>query len=258
MATIREVAKAILGAGDVRLDIYNPDTGQWGGLGDKLEADKFEITPDSELKRKSSKSRAAYGQNVASVAIAKPTKIAITLSSASHEALALQFQGVSAPESQGVGALADTVTAKLDKWVKLSKRNIVEAAFAVKSSDELTTHVKGTDYIVNYETGEIKALGTGSIDANDVLKVSGTVAAYNGTLIRGGVRAQVRVRAVWEGINQVDGQYIEVDAYDATLSTGNGFDFLADDFNGIELSGELSVPTGKTEPYTVRLAEPAA
>jgi hypothetical protein len=254
----REIAKAILGAGDVRLDIYNPDTQTWSGLGDKLEADKFEITPDSELKRKQSKSRAAYGQNVASVAIAKPTKISITLSSASVEALALQFQGISTVESQGTGALADTVVAKLDKWVKLTKRNVVEAGFAVKSSDDVTTYVKGTDYLVNYETGEIKPLSTGSIDANDSLHVSGTVAAYNGTLIRGGVRAQVRVRAVWEGVNQVDGQYIECDAYDATLSTGTGFDFLADDFNGIELSGELSIPTGKTEAYVVRLAEPAA
>lgn len=248
-----EIAKAILGAGDVRLDIYNPDTGTWGGLGDILEADKFEITPDSELKRKSSKSRAAYGQNVASVAIAKPTKIAITLSSASVEALALQFQGVVVPENQGAGTLAADIVTKFDKWVPLGKRNIVDTGFTVKSSDGLTTFAKGTDYIVNYATGEVKVLSTGVIAANALLKAAGTYLAYNTTTIRGGVRAQVRVRCVWEGVNQVDGQYIECEAYDATLSTGKGFDFLANDFNGIELTGELSVPTGKTEPYVVRL-----
>lgn len=257
MAT-RQIAKAILGAGDVRLDIYNAITQTWSGLGDKLEADKFEITPDSELKRKTSKSRAAYGQNVASVAIGKPTKIAITLSSASVEALALQFQGIAVAESQGAGALNEVIVAKLDKWIKLTKRNVVEAGFAVKNTGDTVTYVKGTDYLVNYETGEVKVLSTGAIDANDNLNVTGTVVAYNGTKIRGGTVAQVRVRAVWEGVNQVDGQYIEVDAYDATLSTGNGFDFLADDFNGIELAGELSIPDGKTEPYIVRFAEPAA
>src|SRR3989344_4588342 len=88
-----ELAKAILGSGGVRFNLYDFVAQKYAGLGDLLETDKFEITPDAELKRKTSKSRNRYGQNIASTAIAKPTKIAITLSGLSAAALAMQYQG---------------------------------------------------------------------------------------------------------------------------------------------------------------------
>lgn len=248
-----ELGKAILGAGDVRLDLYNYDTQSYTGLGDKLEADKFAITPDGELKRKTSKSRAAYGQNIASVAVAKPTKIAMTLSSLSEEALAMQFQGIMTTESHGAGALDAAIVAKIGKWVRVGKRNLVEAGLTVKNEGGTTTFVKGEDYEVNYVTGEIKALEAGDIDANQALKVAGTTLAYQATLVRGGTRAQIRARVVFEGENKVDGQYIEAEAYEAVFLSNKEFDFLADDFTGIELEGELNVPTGKSEPYVIRI-----
>lgn len=253
MAT--DLAKAVLGSGDVRLDLWDYDNQRYTGLGDKLEADKFAITPDGELKRKTSKSRGAYGQNIASVAIAKPTKIALTLSSLSHEALAMQFQGIVSTEAQGAGAIATTITARIGKWVGIGKRNVQESGFAVKSSDDTATYVLGTDYEVNYVKGEIRVLEAGNINANVVLNVTGTASAYNGTLVRGGTRAQIRARVVFEGMNQVDGQYIEVEAYEAVFLSNKEFDWLADDFTGIELEGELNVPTGKAEPYVIRIPD---
>lgn len=247
-------AKAILGAGSVRLDYYDPSLGAWQGLGDLLEADKFEVTPDSENKEKTSKSRAAYGQAIASVVIPKPTKIAITLSGMSVQGLAMQFQGVRTAWSQGAAALADEpLVAKLDKWIKLSKRNLSDVGLTVKNTGSTVTYALGTDYEVNYFTGEIKPLSTGAIAADEALKVSGSALAIAGDTIRGGVQPQVRARAIWEGVNMVDGQQIEVECWEAVLSSSNGFDFLADDFNGIELAGTLVVPAGKTEPYVVRL-----
>lgn len=245
-------AKSILGAGDVRFDLYDPDTQTWGGLGDIMEADKFEITPDSDKKEKISKSRANYGQPIATVIIAKPTKIAITISDTSKDSMKMQFQGVAREDSQGAGAIADTVIAKLDKWAKLSKRNVVDAGFTVKDSAEVITYVKDTDYVVNYATGEIKPLASGDISASEVLKVAGTALAYSATVIRGGIRPQIRVRAVYEGINQVDGRYIECEAWEAVMTPKKGFDFQAADFNGIELEGTLVVPHGKTEAFEVR------
>ena len=248
------IAKAILGAGSVRLDYYDPILGAWQGLGDKLESDKFEITPDSEIKEKTSKSREAYGQAIASVVIPKPTKIAITLSGLSVQALAMQFQGVRTAWTQGAALIADeAVVAKLDKWTKLSKRNFSDVGFTVKNTAGSTTYGLGTDYEVNYFTGEIKPLSTGAIAADEALKVSGSALAIAGDIIRGGVQPQVRARAIWEGVNMVDGQQIEAEAWEAVLSSSNGFDWLADDFNGIELTGTLVVPTGKTEPYVIRL-----
>ncbi len=250
-----ELAKAILGSGDVRIDLYDFVAQRYTGLSDSLEADKFEITPDAELKRKTSKSRSRYGQNIASTAIAKPTKIALTFSGLSAAALAMQFQGTLSQEAQGAGNFsATTVVAKLDKWVTIGKRNIVESGFALApATGGGSAFTKDTDYIVDYVNGRVKVLASGAIDADASLSVTGSYAAYSGLLVRGGTRAQIRARVIFEGVNQVDGQYVEVEAYEAVFMSNKGFDWLADDFNGIELDGELNVPDGKSEPYTIRM-----
>lgn len=250
--TTAQIAKAILGAGDVRFDLYDPTTQTWGGLGDVLEAEKFEITPDSDKKEKLSKSRAAYGQPIAAVIIGKPTKVAITISAASAETMAMQMAGTTHEDSQGAGAISNTITAKLEKWAKLSKRNISDTGFAVKDEAGTTTYAKGTDYQVNYATGEIKPLAAGDIDADQVLTVTGTALAWSATVVVGSTRPQIRVRAVYEGVNQVDGQEIECEVWEAVLSPKKGFDFLASDFSGIELEGTAVVPEGKTGTHEVR------
>ena len=126
------IAQAILGAGSVRLNFYNPVTQAWGGLGDPLGADKFEISPKSETKEKTSKKRASYGQSIASVVLGKPTEIAITLSALDREALAAQFQGTLSAWTQGAAtSAAYTVSAQLDKWVAGGKRNLVQSGLTV-------------------------------------------------------------------------------------------------------------------------------
>lgn len=249
-----KVAPAILGAGSVRIDYYDPILQAYQGLGDPLGADKFEVTPDSESKQKTGKTKEAYGQVTAAVAFAKPTKIAITLSALSAQTLAMQLQGVRSAWTQGAATLTDEVLiAKLDKWTKLSKRNLSDTGLAVKHTSGAPTYVLGTDYQVNYFTGEIKPLSTGAIAADQSLKVSASALAIAGDQIRGGTQAQVRARVNWEGINMVDGQQIECECWEAVLTSSKGFDFLASDFNGTELTGYLVVPAGKTEPYIVRL-----
>jgi hypothetical protein len=249
-----KVAPAILGAGSVRIDYYDPILLAYQGIGDPLGADKFEITPDSESKQKTAKTKEAYGQVVASVAFAKPTKIAITLSALSAQTLAMQMQGIRSDWTQGAATLTDEVLiAKLDKWIKLSKRNLSDTGLTVKHTSGTPTYVLGTDYQVNYFTGEIKPLSTGAIAADQSLKVSASALAIAGDQIRGGTQAQVRARVTWEGINMVDGQQIECECWEAVLTSSKGFDFLASDFNGTELTGYLVVPVGKTEPYVVRM-----
>ena len=251
-------APAIFGAGSIRLDVYDPVTQSFTGYGNELGADKFEITGDIEEKQKTSKKRDNYGAAIASVIIPKPSKIAITISELDNDALALQFQGIRSAWTQGAASVADeAITAKLDKWISLSKRNLADAGFLVKDSAGTTTYAIGTDYLVNYATGEVKLLSTGTIAADAALKVSFDALALSGQQIRGGTRPQARMRAKFEGVNKVDDQYIECEVWEAVVSSSNGFDFLADDFNGVELTGTLVVPSGKTEPYMVRLMDTA-
>jgi hypothetical protein len=248
-------APAILGAGAVRLNVYDPVAQAYTGYGEALGADKFMITGDSDQKQKTSKQRENYGQAIANVVVGKPTKIDITISAMDVDAMALQFQGIRETWTQSGGVLtAEVITAKLDKYVPLSKRNLSGTpAPVVTDSTAATTYVENTDYIVNYANGEIKALASGAIEASESLKVTVTALALTGDQIRGGTRPQARMQVRFEGENQVDGQYIEAECWEAVVTSSNGFDFLADDFNGIELSGYLVVPTGNSEPYQVRL-----
>ncbi|WP_157773681.1 hypothetical protein [Variovorax atrisoli] len=243
-------AQAILGAGSVQLNVFDPATQAYLGWGDPLGADRFELTPDSDLKEKTSKKRESYGQAVAAVALSKPTKIVIVISAADKAALAMQFQGVLASYSQGAGSIAGTFPAKLDKWVSLGKRQIVEAGFSLTgaTAGALT---KDVDYQIDYANGQVKILSSSEVAANEVITVAGTALAVTGTRIRGGTQPQVRAQARFIGVNMVDESPMTAEVYEAKLRSTQGFDFLADDFNGIQLEGTCVVPVGKTEPFVV-------
>lgn len=256
MATA-QTAQAILGAGAVQLNMYDAVAQAYSGWGDKLGADRFEITPDSDVKEKTSKRRESYGQAIASVPLAKPTKLVVVISAADKAAMALQFQGVLTTYSQAAGTIAGEVTAKLDKWVPLAKRQIVEDGFSLTgaTAGALT---KGTDYEIDYATGEVKFLSSGEVAQNEVVTVAGTALAVSGTRIRGGTQVQVRAQLRFVGVNLVDGSPMTCEVWEASLRSTQGFDFLADDFNGIQLEGTLVIPAGKSEPFVVDFDAAAA
>jgi len=56
-----------------------------------------------------------------------------------------------------------------ETWYSLSHGHITPATVVVTSNPAGTTYVEGTDFIINYADGKIKALTAGSINANDVL-----------------------------------------------------------------------------------------
>ena len=56
-----------------------------------------------------------------------------------------------------------------DTWYPLSHPNIIPGTVVVTSNPAGTTYVEGTDFVIDYELGKIKALTAGDIGANDVL-----------------------------------------------------------------------------------------
>lgn len=56
-----------------------------------------------------------------------------------------------------------------DTWYDLAHPNIVPGTVVVTSNPAGTTYVEGTDFVIDYELGKIKALTAGDIGANDVL-----------------------------------------------------------------------------------------
>ena len=245
-----------MGGGLVTLNIWNPTTQAWSGFGAAIDADKFAITPNFEERTSTSKSHLDYGQARASVIIPQPTEIGIDLAAGGADALAMQFQGIvqSLTQSSGTLSAVDLTVSAIGVWLPLGKRNISETGFTVTNTGATTTYVLGTHYEVNWARGEVRFLpgANGLPAANAVVKVTGTYGAVDGKKILGGRLSQVRVQARFDGKNLVDGSVMEVDVHEAVLGAGAEFDFLADDFNVVSLTGKVVTPAGKTEGYEVR------
>lgn len=251
-------SRGFLGAGDLYIARYNSTTGTFDDFTGPFESTKFEIKPNSELKEMSSRGRSTYGQVIESVPLPQPADLSVTLAEVNRESIALALFGTTSATSQGSGTIADeVVVAKLDKWVQLSKQNFASTGFVVTDSTGTTTYALGTDYEVNYRLGMIKALTSGSIAADESLKVDGTYNAISGTKVAGATQSQVRAKFKLDGINFADQLPVIVDVWEAVMTPDNAFDFLQDDFAEIALKGRLKTPAGKTEPFQVELRDAA-
>jgi len=247
-------ARGFLGAGDLYIARYNSITGLFEAFKGPYEATKFEIKPNTELKEMTSRGRSSYGQVIESVPLPKPVDFTVDLPEVNKESLAIALMGTTSTFTQGSGTITDEViTAELDGWVRLSKENLAEAGFVVTNSAGTTTYVNGTDYIFNARLGMIKALTGGAITQGQSLKVDCSYAAQSGIQIAGSTQSQVRAKFFFDGINFADQLPVHVDVYEAVISAQTAFDFLSDNFASISLPGRLKTPTGKTEPYKVKL-----
>lgn len=247
-------ARAVLGAGLVSLDLWDPDAQLWSGFEAPVDADKFEIKPNFEEKVSVSKSHLDYGQARASVVLPSPTEITIDIAAANAKAFAMQFQGAVAALNQAAATVTDEAIASAKVGEnKLANRNIVAAGFVVENTAGTTTYVMGTDYEVNYALGILIVKSGGAIVPGAGLNVSYSALAVSATRILGGRNPQVRCRARFVGKNMVDGSPLEADVHEAVLGASNAFDFLAADFVAIQLSGKIVTPPGKTEGYEVRV-----
>lgn len=251
-------ARGFIGAGDLYVERFDPAINDFAPRVGPIECTKFEITPKTELKEMVSKSRSGYGQVVESVALAQPFEFTVDFAEVSGDTLVQAFLGTKTAFTQGSGTMTDDpVTAKLGAWVSIGHLNIATAGLAVKHSTGAPTYVLGTDYEMNYRLGMIKALEGGAITNNQVIEISGTYGAVNGTQIAGGTQAQIRARFLFDGKNQVDGLPVIVNVWEAVIAADSAFDFLADDFNAVSLPGKLKTPTGKSEPFTVQMLDAA-
>ncbi len=252
-------ARGFVGAGDLYISRYNPDTASFEGFKGPFEATKFEIKPSADIKELTSKGRSTYGQVLETVALAKPAEFSLEMPEVNKDSLSLALMGTPSTINQGSGTWLDqplVVTAK-DVWLDLGKKNVAEAGLVVTNSAGTTTYVLGTDYDVNYKMGWLRVRPTSAIAAADTLKVDGTYAAVTGTKINGATQAQMRMQLRLHGVNMADGLPVLVDVWEAVVSANAAFDFLAGDFAKLALPGRLKTPTGKTDPFEVQMLDAA-
>jgi hypothetical protein len=245
-------ARGFLGAGDVYINLLVNNVKQ--GMKGPYYANKFEIKPKVKKVELSSKGRNDYGQVLESVALQEPAEFMLELNEVNKESMVIALLGTTAARTQASGTLtAEDITAKLDVWVPLTKQGLTAAALTVTNTAASTTYVEGTDYLVNRPLGWIKAIAGGAILADAALKVTAAYGAISGTIISGATKSDIRAEILFDGINQVDGLAVIVTVREAIIAADAAFDFLADDFNNVNLPGTMKTPTGSAEPFTVEL-----
>lgn len=248
------IARGFVGAGDVYVERMVDGVSQ--GLKGPFEANALTITPSVNTIQNTSKGRYTYGQVLDAVNIAQPTEFTLELKEVTGDILVMAFLGTSADHSEASGTLTDAaVTVKLGQWVPLGKKNLAELV-TVENTAGTTTYVEGTDYRLNRPMGWIMGLTGGTIPDNTSVNVTGAYAGATGTLIKGSTRTEVRARILFDGINQADGRQCTAEIFEAVLSPDSEFDFLADEFGSVNLTGTLKTPVGKDAPYEVLMQDP--
>lgn len=249
-------ARAVLAAGDVYLAAFV--SGAPGPIKGPFEADKFAVTPKSDLKNATSKGKLSYGQVIESVSIPGAVDFELVLTEVNKTSLALAVLGTAATDTGASGTLVATAfsanATDVEAWIDVGHPNFHTAV--VTNTAGTTTYAEGVDYIVNNDLGWVKPLASGAIIAGEALKIAGAYLAFSETTISAMTNSQVRVRAILDGKNLVDNSGIRVICYEVVLAAKDVFDFLLSDFNKITLSGTMKTPAGMLTPFIVKLVDP--
>jgi hypothetical protein len=241
----------ILVAGDIYIDRKDVN-GNFTGLRKIGNVLSFPLTENADLKERTSKMKATYGQVLDSVAVKKPAKVSITVNELDKVNLALALLGQEAVWTQAAGAgLTKNVNLSAistGDWIELGKKNIVADSVAATVSGSIIL-VEGTHYEINYDLGMISFLEAAPDAGAAVIEFD--CAELTGFRVTGSVRPTIKARIVLDGINLADETRLQVEIHEAVLRPTEAIDFLAEDFASVGFEGSLNTPTGQASPYHV-------
>ena len=251
-------ARSFNGAGDVYF-IRMVD-GVKQGLVGPIYADSLSITPSVETIQSTSKGRYDYGQVLESVNIAQPSEFSMALKEVTGDILTMAFLGTSAAFTEASGTLTgyDLTVTQVGTWLPIGKKNLATLVTVEDAATGGATLIEGTDYKLNRPMGWIMALAGGALAVNDHVFITCAHSGATGTNVKGSTRTEVRVEIIFDGINQADGTQCTATIWEAILAPDSEFDFLADDFGNVNLTGTLKTPVGKDAPYEVLIQDPVA
>lgn len=215
---------------------------------------KLELSAESETKVRISKKIGTYGQALDTVVIPKPHKLTIgTDELGDQKSLARALLGTDTTVSVAGAAVTDeAVTAKHDVWLRLAHNHLATSPAPVVTNDaETVTYVAGTHYEIDSALGMFKALSTGTITDSQALKVNYTYLSQTGFKVTGATDAVQKFEILAKGRNLADGKLYEFHAHRVPFAPSGAFDLLGDDFAQIESAGEMEIPEGQSEPYTL-------
>lgn len=244
-------ARAFIGSGDLSIRRIVAGTPQ--PIRGPFAAQKVELKPNIERKEMTSRGRYDYGDTLESANLIRPAEFTLELSQVDRETLLMAFMGEEVATSQAASTITDVVVdVAVGEWAEIGSKYLSNVVVTDGDAVDPVTYVAGVDYVLNTTFGWIKALEGGALAAGETVEVSATVRAASGTAIRGSRQKEIRVELFLDGANQVDGSPVEVQVWEAILAPDSAFDFLAEDFAVITLTGTLKTPANRTEPYVVR------
>lgn len=212
-----------------------------------IEVDAFTVTPKAGSVEQSAKSPGKHKQVRSTITLPENTEFSFTSLDASPEVMALQLLGSVSAYTQASGSVSDeAVTARLDQWVKLTKKQV--SSPVVEDVTDTTTYVLGTDYEVNYVAGLLRALSSGSISEGDVLHVDFDHAAIAGAQVDIATLSQIDLWMILEGQNLDDDEGIILELYQGRCRPSAGQDTMGDSHWTPQIKGIARTPTGYTTP----------
>ena len=237
-----------LGMGDTYID--RDVLGKFYLLGNVT---KFAINEtETDIKERVSKMTSTYGQALDRVAMAKPAKISIESDGITGRNIAIALRASIEDLSDSGNVTDEAFTAKLDYFVPLAHMGV--STVVVTNVGATTTYVVDTDYVVEAQTGMIKALSTGDITADQSLLIDYAY-ANTGKKIKGSQATEIECAIRFKGINKTNSKKCTIIIYKARLISNTEIDFLSDDFQKLGLEGTLITPEDKTMPYEIAYEE---
>ena len=257
--------------GDIRMFSIHPTTGvetpvlpsdtdAFGNTPVEASASVFQYEA-GELLEVKSKRRNRYNQIIHSEQQPGTSTLSLTLVAIPPPLLARVFYGEAAETSVTGDSVVDeviTFVATTGIQQALAHSHITAASVVVQDVTDTTTYVEGTDYTIDYTAGRIVRLEDGDIGATDVVHIDYDYDSYTLTTIRGGVQPQQTFRITGDMLNRPDLQDMQMEIYEANLSTDGDVDLFSSEPITITLTGPLITPDDKDEPYIVRAYEVTA
>lgn len=243
MSDAPNVENYTLGKGKVYFARFDSDGASDGEL-DLGNAPAFEIGTTQET-LDHFESMAGIKDRDLQVETSISAQLSFTLDEYAADNLALAFRGAEpTSESQGSGTVAaETVVAKLDKWVKMDYRNVSHIVIAGL--------VEGTDFEVDFDVGRLKALSTGSVTADESLSVAYDYSSETWTVISGlsnGGAIEGFLRFVGD---PEQGIAYEVEVHKVKLRATSPVPFISDEWGTMQYEGEIQkdVANNPTDPW---------
>lgn len=240
--------------GNLKLAPYADNGTYTGQFLDDINPVSLTIKPgNSTIVPRISNMTESYGQALDSYTNVEPPELEFETDEARGEILAMPFRGTTSTMTQASGQdTVDTITAHMNKWTKLSKRNLETAGFTVKNEGGTVTYVIGTDYEVDYVEGMVKPKGSTIIEGA-ILKVQFDHKAMSGTLIQGAQKTIIRAHIILRGQNMANGLHARFEAEKVLLAAQGDLTLLNSgktDWLVTKMGGTIETPSGSTVPYT--------